>query len=114
MKQMVKDEVEQRYGKPVPEAVPIVDTKTEDALPKEEAPKSVEDDEQQAPPSPINDNKLTQNALDKTDHEKDDDLPTEKISEVEVKPVGDNDGDEKIEEEHATNDRKDDPPPSEE
>lgn len=110
-----KDEMDHRYGKPIPEAEFTVDTKAEDAVPKEEAAKTSEDGEQPTPaPSPISDNKLTQNALDKTDHEKDDDLPTEKISEVEVKPVDDNDGDEKIEEGHATNDRKDDPPPSEE
>ncbi|MBQ9122705.1 MAG: hypothetical protein IJY10_04335 [Lachnospiraceae bacterium] len=113
VEQMVKNQMQQYLAKQIQESMTVLDTKAEDALPKEEAKDATQEDGQpEAPttPSPLSENKLTQISLDKTDHEKDDDLPGEKISDVEVKPVDDNDGEEKIDGKETTNDRKDDPP----
>ena len=95
----------------------VADAKEDTPLPKPEGESTQEGtgEEPETPPtpSPLDENKLTQVTLDKTDHEKDDDLPTEKVSEVVVKPVDDNDGDEKLEGPDENNDPKNRPPENE-
>lgn len=113
VEQMVKSQMQQYLARPTMDFGAAVDAKAEVPLPKEESkPAQQEGEEPTTPPqpSPLDENKLTQNSLDRQDHEKDDDLPVDKFSGVILKPVDDNDGDEKIESTDG-NDVPDDTPP---